>query len=208
MDLFGVPIQIWHALVVEEHSGIVVFVILALGLRVLTDVLVRGKAPSARVQAIRHGSDLVGYVGSFTAVIFLVLSGITGFLIQPYSALVSSPILINKALVALVALFFWCAYFFVRFKAGPDLWQRKGLYLAEVIAAVLGFIFTALAGSIGAELSLGQSVFDPLYSMIGFSWRTFIVGPIEIEVTLALVAIGIVVALFAFLRAPKTTHLN
>jgi hypothetical protein len=203
MDVFGVPIQIWHALVVEEHSGIVVFIVLALALRVLTDLVARGTTPSLRVQAIRHGSDIIGYAGSLAAVVFLVLSSITGYFIQPYSALVASPLLINKALVALGALFFWCVFFLVRYWFGPGLWQEKRLYAVEVVAAFLGFVFTALAGSIGAELSLGQSVLDPFYKELGFSWRTFVVQPVEIEVTVAFLVIGILVALFFPSRKAK-----
>jgi len=205
MEVFGVPIQIVHALVVEEHSGIVVFVMLALVVRILTDLFARSPTPSSRVQSIRQGSDVIGYAGSFAAVIFLILSGITGYLIQPYSLLITSPILVNKSLTALAALFFWLAYFLVRFWAGPGLWQKRGLYAVQIITALLGTFFTALAGSIGAELSLGQSALEPMYKMLGFSWKTFLVTPLDVELTVGLVVVGVLVAFFFPSQKTKPT---
>jgi hypothetical protein len=203
MDFAGVPIQTWHSLVVEEHSGVVVFVIVSLVVRVLTDILARGRMPSPGVQGIRQGSDIISYGGSFFAVIFLILSAMTGYLIQPYSTLVASPILINKALTALGALFFWFAFFFVRYRFGPGLWSKRGLYILQLVTAFLGLVFTTLAGSIGAELSLGNSVLDPVYQALGFSWRTFVLQPLEIEVTSVLLIIGVVLVLVLPSRKPK-----
>lgn len=203
MEIFGVSIGIWHSLVVEEHSGIAVFVILALAARILTDLFFRGPNPSARIQAIRQGTDFIVYAGSLAVVFFLILSGVTGYLIQPYSKLIGSTILINKSLLALGALFFWAAFFLVRLKCGSELWQKKGLYAVEMIGALLGIIFTALAASMGAELMVGQSALEPLYGMLNFSWKTFLVQPLEIEVTAALVILGVVLALIVPMRKAK-----
>ncbi len=204
MDLFGVPISIWHALVVEEHSGIIVFIMLMLAVRVLADIWYRGKAATPLVLSIRSASDIIAYLGSFAAVVFLILSGITGYLILPYSSLVSQPLLINKSLLALGSLFFWAAFFFLRYWFGPGLWKRTGLYAVFVLTALLGFVFTTLTASMGAELAIGESALEPVYSAMGFSWSTFLVQPLDIEITLALVVVGVVVALVALLRAPKS----
>jgi hypothetical protein len=201
MDIFGVPIAIWHSLIVEEPTGISVFVILALAARVLTDLFAKGKPPSHRVERIRQSSDDIAYLGSFAAVFFLVLSGITGFLIQPYSSLVAQPILVNIAILALGALFFWAAFFVLRFVSGPGMWSNRGLYLLAIVTATLGLIFDALAASVGAELTLGESALEPVYQALDFSWRTFTIQPLEIEITLGLVIVGIVVGLFTLFRS-------
>jgi hypothetical protein len=203
MDILGVPVGIWHGLVVEEHTGIAVFIVLALVVRILTDLAFRGPNPSPRVQMIRQGTDFVGYAGSLAVVFFLIVSGVTGYLIQSYSLLIQSPILINKSLLALAALFFWAAYFVVRFKFGSGLWQRRGLYLAELFTALLGITFTALTASMGAELTVGQSAMEPLYKMLSFSWKTFLVQPLEIEITAALIVVGVVLALIIPIRKSK-----
>jgi hypothetical protein len=206
VDILGVPVGIWHGLVVEEHTGIAVFIILALVVRILVDLVYRGPNPSPRIQAIRQGTDFVGYAGSLAVVFFLIISGVTGYLIQPYSLLIQSPILINKSLLALGALFFWGAYFVVRLRFGSGLWQKRGLYLVEVVTALLGITFTALAASMGAELTVGQSAMEPLYNMLNFSWRTFLVQPLEIEVTAALVVVGVVLALIIPIHKAKPSQ--
>lgn len=195
MEFLGVPMYVWHSLVVEEHTGIIVFIIAALAVRVLADIIWRGAPESERLKSIHVGSDVIAYAGSFAAVVFLVLSGITGFLIQPYSTLVSEPILINKALLALGSLFFWTMFFFLRYWFGPRLWERRGLYITEVLTAIIGLIFTALTASVGAELSLGQSAFEPFYQAIGFSWRTFTIQPVDIAITGVVIVVGILLAL-------------
>jgi len=203
MEILGVPVNIWHGLVVEEHSGIAVFVILALVVRILVDLVYRGPNPSARIQALRQGTDFIGYAGSLAVVFFLILSGVTGYLIQPYSMLVQSTLLINKSLLALGALFFWGAYFVIRFRFGSGLWQKRGLYLVEVVTALLGIAFTALAASMGAELTVGQSALEPVYSMLNFSWKTFLVQPLEIEITAALIVVGVFLAFIIPVRKAK-----
>jgi hypothetical protein len=205
MDVFGVPINIWHGLVVEEHTGIAVFVILTLVVRILTDIIYRKPNSPSWVQTIKQGSDFIGYAGSAAIVFFLILSGVTGYLIQPYSTLIASPVLINKSLLALAAVFFWLAYFLVRFRCGPGLWSKKGLYAVEVIAAFLGIMFTALTASMGAELTVGQSAMEPVYNALNFSWNTFLVNPVDIEVTVGIVVIGVLI-MFLFpsrLRKPN-----
>lgn len=200
MDVFGVPISIWHSLIVEEPSGISVFIILVLAVRVITDILYRGKPPTPRVETIRQGSDLTAFWGSLAAVFFLILSAITGYLIQPYSLLVAEPSLINLALLALGALFFWSAYFVLRLFSGPKMWNHRGLYLMALVTAVLALLFDSLAASAGAELTLGQSALQPVYKALNFTWRTFTIQPLEIGTTMALVIVGLIIVVVAAIR--------
>ena len=197
----------WHDLVVEFHTGIVVFVILAIALRILTDSGQRGRTTaSARVQEIRQGTDFVAYAGSVIAVIFLVLAGATGYLLQPYSTLVSEPILLNKAFSALGALFFWTAFVFLRYWSGPAMWEKRGLYALAVLTAMLGFLFTTIAGSIGAELSIGQSVVDPVYKALSINMRQLTLQPIDVEITAALLVVAIIAV--AFLKPSRKSSMS
>ncbi len=203
MDLFGVSISTWHGLVVEMHTGIIVFIAIALSARVVVDLFSRSATPSPRVEAVRRQSDEIAFIGSIPAVFFLVLSAITGYFIQSYSNLISSPLLINKALVALSALFFWCAFLFIRLRFGSEMWKKKGLYVLGMLTAFLGFLSTVFASCMGALIGIGQSVLDPIYKALGFSWRTFQLQPLEIEATAALMAVGVFMVLFLSLRRAK-----
>jgi hypothetical protein len=48
--MFGIPISVVHGLVVELHTGVAVFAFLALVVMLLTDLSVRGKPVTERVQ--------------------------------------------------------------------------------------------------------------------------------------------------------------
>ena len=188
------PASIVHGLVVELHTGVAVFAFLALLVMLITDLVARGKPPSERVQVIRRDADAISYLGALAAVFFLVISGITGYIIQPYSVLASSAFLLNKSLTALCALYFWAAFAFIRFWCGPGLWKKAGLYALSFITAILAILFTALAGSIGAELSpYGESVMDPVYKALGISFSTFTLTVTDVYATAGALIIVIVI---------------
>jgi len=207
VEFAGVQDITWHDFVVELHTGVVVFVILAILVRLGVDLRQRGKASvSAEVQQIRQGTDFVAYAGSVLAVIFLIASGITGYYILPYSTLSSQAIYLNKALVALGALYFWAAFAFLRFWEGPKLWEKRGLYAFAVVTAFLGLLFTTLAGSLGAELSIGQSVLTPVYNALSLNFRQLTLQPVDVEITaVTFVVVIIVVALMPLRKSAAAT---
>lgn len=194
----------WHDFIVELHTGTVVFVVLAIALRVLVDLRNLGSAVvSERVQVIRDGTDFIAYTGSVLAVVFLVFSGLTGYLILPYSTLSSQAVYLNKALTALGALYFWSAFAFLRFWFGTEMWEKRGLYAFAVATAFFGLLFTTLAGSIGAELSIGQSVVQPVYNTLSINFKQLTLQTVDVEATIVVMAIAIVAV--AFLK-PKGPH--
>ncbi len=204
--ILGIPDATVHALVVELHTGIAVFAFLALLVMVIADLVYRGKEPTEQLKVIRADADAIAYVGSLGAVFFLILSGITGYLIEPYSVLSTTPILLNKSLVALGALYFWAAYAFIRYWEGPGLWEKAGLYVLEIGTAFFAILFTSLAGSIGGELSpYGQSVMDPLYSALGVSFRTLTLTQDDVYLTTGVMVVVLVIVGALSLRGRRQT---
>jgi len=205
MEFLGTQMLTWHDFVVELHTGVVVFVVLAIALRALVDLGQRGKGTaSARVEEVRQGTDFVAYAGSVLAVIFLIVSGITGYLLLPYSTLVGQPIYLNKEFTALAALFFWIAFAFMRYWSGPTMWQKTGLYALAVFTALFGLLFTTLAGSIGADLSIGQSVLTPVYNALSINFKQLTLQQIDVEITAALLVVAIIVV--AFLKPSRKSE--
>lgn len=187
----------WHDFIVELHTGVTVFVVIAVVMRILVDLTHMSKTTvSAQVQELRQGTDFVAYAGSIVAVFFLILSGITGYLVLPYSTLSSQAIYLNKSLTALGALYFWSAFAFLRFWFGPGIWERKGLYAFEVITAIFGLLFTTLAGSIGAELTVGQSVLQPVYNALSINFHQLTLTTTDVEATAVVIVIAIVIVAF------------
>jgi hypothetical protein len=62
------------------------------------------------------------------------------------------------------------------------------------VTAFFGLLFTTIAGSIGAQLSIGQSVMDPVYKALSIDFRQFTLQPIDVEITAALLIVAIIVA--------------
>ena len=216
--IFGIPDATVHAMVVELHTGMAAFAFVALVVMVIADLIFRGKAPGEQwkairvdadaLKAIRVDADAVAYLGSLGAVFFLILSGITGFLILPYSDLSTTPIYLNKSIFALFALFFWAAFSFVRFWFGPGLWKKRGLYVVSFVAALLGMLFTGLAGSLGGEISpYGESVLTPLYNYLGISWQAITLTQDDVYLTLAAMVVILVVVAAVSIRIGKATPL-
>ena len=195
---------IWHDFIVELHTGVTVFVVIALVTRILFDLRYMGKtAVPESVTKVLDGTDFATYTGSVVAVIFLILSGITGYLVLPYSTLASQAIYLNKSLTALGALYFWSAFVFLRFWFGPHVWEKKGLYAFQVITALFGLLFTTLAGSIGAELTVGQSVLQPVYNALSINFHQLTLTTTDVEATAVLLIIAIVIV--AFLKPSQKT---
>ncbi len=206
IEVGGIPISTVHALVVELHTGAAVFAFVALVAMVATDILFKRWMPAARVQIVRRDADAIAYFGGIFALFFLVISGITGFLIEPYYVNVTTPLLLNKELAALGALYFWGAFVFFRFWCGPGLWEKKGLYAFAFITSIIAIFFTTIAGSIGGELSpYGQSVMDPVYKALGISFKTFTLSQFDVYLTAAVLALVclIVFALTHLSEIPK-----
>lgn len=193
MQFLGLQMLTWHDLVVEFHTGVALFVAIALVLRILVDIAARGEEPSGRVRAIRAGTDFVAYAGAVSATVFLFMSAVTGYLLQPYTTLIGDPLLLNKAFTALGALAFWLAFALLRFLAGPGLWQRRGLYALAMLTAFVAFLFTTVAGSLGAQLSIGQSVMDPLYQALSINFRAQTMPPLAVGLTAVVLVLGIIV---------------
>ncbi len=209
MEIFGILISVVHGLVVELHTGVAVFAFLALVTMLLTDIGVRGKKVTERVETIRRDADAIAYLGAIVAVVFLVLSGITGFLIDPYSTMIQSPLLLNKSLTALGTLYFWALYVFIRYWCGPSLWRKSGLYALAFITSIFAILFTTLAGSIGAELSpYGESVLDPLYKAMGISFRTLTLTQTDVYLTAVILIVLIVVVGVLSLMPGRTRQQN
>ena len=207
IQILGIPVNILHALVVELHTGIAVFAFLALLAMLITDLIVWKKPASERVQIIRRDTDAIAYFGALGAVFFLILSGITGYLIEPYSTMISDPLLLNKSLTALGALYFWAMFAFIRFWCGPGMWRKTGLYALNFIAAVIALLFTTFAGSMGAELSpYGQSALNFVYNALGLNFRSITLTQNDVYITAAVTIVFIaIIGLLSLMNRNPTT---
>jgi len=75
-----------------------------------------------------------------------------------------------------------------------------------MIAAFFGLLFTTLAGSIGADLTIGQSVLTPVYNALSINLRQLTLQPIDVEITAVLFVVAIIVA--AFLKPSRNSSMG
>ena len=104
--------------------------------------------------------DRASLAGSFLALLFIPIAIMTGNLAAEGHA--ESALLYNKFVYSGLALGFWSAFVIGRYRMGPGLWDVRKLAILQSSTAVLAFLMTTMASSIGGKLARGESLFDVL----------------------------------------------
>ena len=109
-------------------------------------------------------SQVTDYTGHFAlgfgllATPFAIYSGISS---SPTSDL-SSPLLVNKMFLSMIATGLALAVLFTRTKVGNQLWANKSSSLIQSAAGLAASGFMLMTASAGGKFSLGESVLDCL----------------------------------------------
>ena len=104
--------------------------------------------------------DRASLAGSFLALLFLPIAIMTGNLASEGHA--ESALLYNKFVYSGLALGLWSSFVIGRYRMGPGLWNFRQLAILQSATAVLAFLMTSMASSIGGQLVRGESLFDIL----------------------------------------------
>ena len=117
---------------------------------------------------------------------------------------VGNALLYNKFVYSGLALGFWAAFVVGRIRMGPGLWEVRPLAILQSSTAVMAFLMTTMASSIGGKLVRGESMFDIL--PIWFPSESAVVLPIWASAVLMVVGMA---ALFVVFRmAPSTERIT
>ncbi len=130
-----------------------------------------------------------------------IMTLITGFLVWPTEAALSSPMGRNKILIALWMIACWAAVIAVRWRGGETAWEGAGLY-AMLGFGAMGTILLATTGTLGGHLLGSPSRLSGLFREIG--WDVYHTYYAPIWVLAILVAVGAAGFLAAMLGARKT----
>jgi hypothetical protein len=158
------PVALWTV-----ASGIIIFRALSSGelARAFDSVLV-----SLLVASVATG--LVAYV--------------LGQLVWPPDTLQSTPLGRNHMLAASWSLFYWSAVLFLRWSAGPRVWEGAVNRLIMVGLGALGAALLAITGTLGGHLHGAPAYLSEILRMLGLDvYQTFYVP------TWALVVLVIVI---------------
>lgn len=117
---------------------------------------------------------------------------------------VTNALLYNKFVYSGLALGFWAAYVVGRVRFGPGVWQVRPLSALQGLTAVMAFLMTTMASSIGGKLVRDESLFDILPIWLPSDSAT-VLNPI---ISAVLLLLGIVALVVVFRLGPKAERIS
>jgi hypothetical protein len=165
-----------HTMTEALHAGMLAlagFCIILIILAKLYQKLL-GKILYIDVERIINFVEPASVLGALGGSIFLVVSAYVGFMVtEGVGALVNSPLLMNKVMMAIFALEFWVIFLIVRAKFGREVWNNGALSTVYAAIGLAGWLLTVETGSLGGHLAGKGSVLDPLYDLVGVNPEQF-----------------------------------
>jgi len=191
-----------HTLTAELHSGFLLLAFIGIGGTFLLQIVVWKERPRFLVSFARNSRgylEAAGIVGALLGVFALALSAITGSLAWSSEMLLDSPGAMNKIVLTAVSMIIWSGAVFIRFRYGRGLWTcpaMAGLYAG---LALIGMALVATSGSIGAHMTTGESLLDPLWDLLGIDpLQSFLVSDtVAILISVASTVILVICVLLA-----------
>jgi len=161
-----------HSLTAELHAGFLTLAFVCIVIVAGSQIVVRYKSrmPKRLVNLairVRGYTEAAGYVGAVGGLLGLLLSAWTGMYAWPSSALLDSPEVRNKIMLTVFATVLWAMVVFVRLRFGRGLWTCPAMATLYVVLAFVAYGVVGMTGSLGAHLTLGESVLDPLWNLVG-----------------------------------------
>ena len=211
-----------HNMLVEMHAGMLVLAIFCIVLIIIDRIHLRVSGTNGKSGDFWSTDSGMGklsgfveptsYVAGIGGVISLIISAIVGSYTWPSELITSNALGMGKVLFSIFATELWFLFVFVRSKYGLDLWKESGMAIVYSCVGLLGFLFTAIAGSLGAHMSAianmsdKGSVLDPIYELLGIDPLTLgVIGSdFLIYLTIgSIVLVGVPIILILYLQRRK-----
>lgn len=196
-----------HSLTAELHSGALTLAFICIMAVALSQLVVAHKklfGPTLTGLAIkvRGYAEATGYVAAVAGLIGLLLSAWTGMYAWPQEDLLLSEEVRNKITLTVFATVLWAIVVAVRMRFGRGLWTCPAMATVYTLIAVAAMSVTGATGSIGAHLTKGESLLDPLWNLLNVTiTESFVLRP-SIAGGIALFSmIGLIIALIYAKRA-------
>jgi len=207
-----------HALTAELHSGFLTLAFACIMIVAVSQVVVRYKKWMPKIFVrwaiiVRGYAEAASYVAVVAGLLGLLLSAYTGMYAWPMDSLLESGVVRNKILFTVYATVMWGAVAFLRTRFGRGLWTCPAMATVYVAFTFVAYGFIGMAGSLGAHITQGGSVLDPLWSIVGFKVETTVEFSPELAAGIAIVSAAVFVVslwlarrydLFAVKLGPET----
>ena len=205
-----------HNMLVEMHAGMLTLATICILVTVIDRIHLRISGTNDRPGSFWSTGSVMGklarfveptaYVAGIGGVISLITSAIVGYYVWPSELITSSALGMGKVMFFIFATELWIIFVFVRSKYGENLWKNSGMAIVYSCVGLLGFLFTVIAGSLGAHMSAianmsGKgSVIDPIYELFG-------IDPLTLGVTGSDFVITLIVGSLVLIVVPMTVVL-
>lgn len=181
------------------HAGMLTLAFICIVATVMAQVILHYKSifPQSilRLASKARGyTEPTGFVAAIAGLIMLVLSGITGMYSWPVEPLLESPEIRNKITLTAFATVLWSIVIFTRSRYGRELWDSTPTATAYTLMAIVAFGFIAAAGCLGAHVTVGESVLDPVLEWIGIDLGEDFILPFGVATILAIFSFVVVIA--------------
>jgi hypothetical protein len=187
-----------HSLTAELHTGFLTLAMVGIAVTFLCQLVIRfgkGGMFSRWAGRLRGYTEAAGIMGALFGVFALLASAYTGMGSRSsYDILYNDPITANKILLTVAITGIWSMVVIVRMKVGKKLWTSGGFALFYTAIAAVGFVLTALVGSMGAHLVQGESSIDPLLSSLGIDYTKFFLLDANLAMIISAVSLIVIVA--------------
>lgn len=163
-----------HALTAELHSGFLTLaffcIMIVAGAQIV--VRLRKRMPDPLVRwaiRVRGYAEITSYVAAVGGIAGLILSAWTGMYAWPIDTLIENDLVRNKVLLTAYATVLWGGVVFIRTRFGRSLWACPAMATIYVAITLVGFGMVAIAGCLGSKIFRNESLFDPLYALVGLN---------------------------------------
>ncbi|MDC0212705.1 hypothetical protein OAK49_02875 [Euryarchaeota archaeon] len=158
--------------------------------------------PADKRESLMVTMDKASMAGASMALLFMPIAIMSGNFAAENT--VGNDLLYNKFVYSGLALGFWAAFVVGRVRMGPGLWEVRPLAILQSSTAVMAFLMTTMASSIGGKLVRGESLFDVL--PIWFPSDSAVVLPIWASA--ALLVVGMAALFVVFRMSPRTERIQ
>lgn len=190
-----------HSLTAEIHGGMLTLAFVCILAVAASQVVVAysKRFPKSLVDLalkVRGYAEATGYVAAVGGLIGLFLSTWTGMYAWPQEDLMLSEEVRNKITLTVFAMALWSMVVFVRLRFGRGLWACPAMAIVYTLLAVVAMAITGATGSVGAHLTKGESLLDPIWETLGVQITESYVMEPGVATAIALAAVvGFVLSL-------------
>ncbi|UCE80861.1 MAG: hypothetical protein JSV94_06915 [Methanobacteriota archaeon] len=160
-----------HTLTAEMHGGMLMLAFICIMMVALSQLAIAYKTrfPDFLIDVaikVRGYAEATGFFAAIGGFVGLLLSSYTGMYAWPQETLLLSEEVRNKITLTIFAIVLWAMVLFIRMRFGRGLWTCPKMATVYTVVAMAAMAITGACGSVGAHLTAGESLLDPVWEQL------------------------------------------